>query len=30
MAWRILDGLTGVMMLTLAWWVYSGLDALAE
>ena len=26
MAWRILDGLTGVMMLTLAWWVYSGLD----
>ncbi|MFG5777946.1 LysE/ArgO family amino acid transporter [Comamonas sp. J-3] len=30
MAWRILDGLTGVMMLTLAWWVYSGLDALVE
>ena len=28
-AWRILDGLTGVMMLTLAWWVYSGLDKLA-
>ena len=27
-AWRILDGLTGVMMLTLAWWVYSGLDKL--
>ena len=25
MAWRILDGITGVMMLTLAWWVYSGL-----
>ena len=30
MAWRILDGLTGVMMLTLAWWVYSGLDRLAD
>ncbi|MEG0920466.1 MAG: LysE family transporter [Comamonas sp.] len=30
MAWRVLDGLTGVMMLTLAWWVYSGLDALAD
>ena len=29
MAWRILDGLTGVMMLTLAWWVYSGLDKMA-
>ena len=30
MAWRILDGLTGVMMLTLAWWVYSGLDKIVE
>ena len=30
LAWRILDGLTGVMMLTLAWWVYSGLDKIAE
>ena len=29
MAWRILDGLTGVMMLTLAWWVYGGLDQIA-
>ena len=25
MAWRVLDGLTGVMMLTLAWWVWQGL-----
>ena len=24
-AWRVMDGLTGVMMLTLAWWVASGL-----
>ena len=24
-AWRGLDGLTGVMMLTLAWWVWQGL-----
>ena len=24
-AWRVLDGLTGVMMLTLAWWVWQGL-----
>lgn len=30
LAWRILDGLTGVMMLTLAWWVYSGLDKIVE
>ena len=30
MAWRILDGLTGVMMLTLAGWVYCGLDKIAE
>ena len=30
LAWRVLDGLTGVMMLTLAWWVYSGLDKIAE
>ena len=30
MAWRILDGITGVMMLTLAWWVYSGLDRLVD
>ena len=30
MAWRILDGITGVMMLTLAWWVYSGLDKLVD
>ena len=29
LSWRILDGLTGVMMLTLAWWVYSGLDQIA-
>lgn len=29
-AWRILDGLTGVMMLALAWWVYSGLDKIME
>ena len=29
MAWRILDGLTGVLLLTLAWWVYSGLDKMA-
>lgn len=27
LAWRILDGLTGVMMLSLAWWVWQGLDA---
>lgn len=26
-AWRILDGLTGAMMLTLAWWVWQGLDS---
>lgn len=25
-AWRILDGLTAVMMLTLAWWVWAGLE----
>ena len=30
MAWRVLDGVTGVMMLTLAWWVYSGLDKIAD
>lgn len=30
MAWRILDGVTGVMMLTLAWWVYSGLDKIVD
>ena len=30
MAWRILDGITGVMMLTLAWWVYSGLGKLVD
>ena len=29
LSWRILDGLTGVMMLTLAWWVYGGLDQIA-
>ena len=23
-AWRVMDGITGVMMLTLAWWVASG------
>ena len=28
-AWRVLDGLTGVMMLSLAWWVYGGLNAVA-
>ena len=27
-AWRVLDGLTGVMMLSLAWWVYGGLEPL--
>ena len=26
LAWRILDGLTGAMMLSLAWWVWQGLD----
>lgn len=26
-AWRILDGLTGAMMLSLAWWVWQGLDS---
>jgi L-lysine exporter family protein LysE/ArgO len=25
-AWRVMDGFTGVMMLALAWWVYSGLE----
>ena len=30
MAWRVLDGVTGVMMLTLAWWVYSGLDKIVD
>ena len=25
MAWRVLDGLTGVMMLALAYWVWQGL-----
>lgn len=25
-AWRVMDGFTGVMMLVLAWWVYSGLE----
>lgn len=29
MPWRVLDALTGVMMLTLSWWVWSGIDALA-
>ncbi|MFE1573248.1 LysE/ArgO family amino acid transporter [Comamonas odontotermitis] len=29
LSWRILDGLTGVMMLTLAWWVYGRLDQIA-
>lgn len=27
-AWRVMDGFTGVMMLALAWWVYSGLDSM--
>ena len=27
--WRVLDALTGVMMLALSWWVWSGMDALA-
>ena len=27
LAWRILDGLTGAMMLSLAWWVWQGLVA---
>ncbi|WP_460552336.1 LysE/ArgO family amino acid transporter [Comamonas piscis] len=27
-AWRVMDGFTGVMMLALAWWVYSGLDSI--
>lgn len=26
-AWRVLDALTGCMMLTLAWWVWQGMDA---
>lgn len=26
-AWRVMDGFTGVMMLALAWWVYSGLES---
>ena len=29
MPWRVLDALTGVMMLALSWWVWSGIDALA-
>lgn len=28
-AWRVMDGFTGVMMLALAWWVYSGLGSIA-
>lgn len=27
-AWRVMDGFTGVMMLALAWWVYSGLASI--
>ena len=27
-AWRVMDGFTGVMMLALAWWVYSGLESI--
>lgn len=27
LAWCLLDGLTGAMMLTLAWWVWQGLDS---
>jgi len=27
-AWRVMDGLTAVMMLALAWWVWGGLQAL--
>lgn len=27
LAWRVLDGITGVMMLTLAWWVWQGMAA---
>ena len=26
-AWRVLDALTGCMMLALAWWVWQGMDA---
>lgn len=29
MPWRMLDALTGVMMLALSWWVWSGIDAVA-
>lgn len=28
LAWRVLDGVTGVMMLTLGWWVWQGLPVL--
>lgn len=28
-AWRVMDGLTALMMLALAWWVWGSLDALA-
>lgn len=27
MAWRVLDGVTGLMMLVLAWWVWQGLPS---
>lgn len=29
MPWRVLDALTGVMMLALSWWVWSGMAAVA-